>query len=145
MTAEDPSCVFCEIIAGRVPATIVAEDAETIAIVDLRQFHAGHVLVIPRVHVNDIRTATEDLAVAVMRMVARVMRAVDRAFPADGISVWHSAGEGANQEVPHLHVHVHPRFMSDHVLEVYPSAPGHPDRETLDAIGARVRMWMQDS
>src|SRR6476620_10375598 len=95
-------CVFCDIIRGHAAASIVAEDAQTLAIVDLRQFHPGHVIVIPRQHIADIRDADDDTAAAVFRMTARVSRAVDRAFPSDGLSIWHSAGEGANQEVPHL-------------------------------------------
>lgn len=132
-------CVFCDIIDGRATATVIAEDALTLAIVDLRQFHPGHVLVIPRQHVADIREADDDTAAAVFRMTARVARAVDRAFPSDGLSIWHSAGEGAHQEVPHLHVHVHPRFIGDDVLRVYPHAPSTPDRGTLEEYGVRLR------
>ncbi|MGH8256301.1 MAG: HIT family protein [Steroidobacteraceae bacterium] len=48
-------CAFCEIVRGSQPASIVWEDDFTIAAVDLRQFHAGHVLVIPRRHLGDVR------------------------------------------------------------------------------------------
>jgi histidine triad (HIT) family protein len=84
--------VFCEIVAGRAPAVIVYEDALTIAFVDLRQFHPGHVLIVPRAHVADIRAADDRTAAAVNVAVAKIARAVDRAFPSDGITVWHSAG-----------------------------------------------------
>lgn len=132
-------CAFCEIIAGRLPATIVADDAHALAFLDQRQFHPGHVLVVTREHVADIRGATAAAAGAVMRMVARVARALDDCFPADGLSVWHSAGAGANQEVPHLHFHVHPRRFGDELLRIYPRTPDHPPRATLDAWGARLR------
>jgi len=135
-------CVFCEIAAGRVRASVVAEDARTLTFVDLRQFHPGHVLVVPRRHVHDIRDVDDDTARALIVAVARAARAVDRTFPNDGLSVWHSAGEGAGQEVPHLHFHVHPRRVGDDVLRVYPSAPAHPDRETLDAWAGRLREAM---
>ena len=136
-------CVFCDIIQSRSVASVIAEDELTLAIVDLRQFHPGHVLVIPRRHVTDIREADDDTAAAVFRMTARVARAIDRVFPADGISVWHSAGEGANQEVPHLHVHVHPRFIGDDVLRVYPHAPTTPDRSTLEEYCGRLRQVIE--
>ena len=135
----DDRCVFCAIVAGEAPASIVAADALTLAFLDLRQYHAGHVLVIPRQHVPDVRTMDDATGAAVMHTVARVARAVDRTFPGDGLSVWHSAGPGANQEVPHLHFHVHPRRLGDGVLEVYPAAPAHPDRATLDAWAERLR------
>jgi histidine triad (HIT) family protein len=71
--------------------------------------------------------------------VARITRAVDLTFPSDGISVWHSIGPGANQEVPHLHFHVHPRKLGDQVLRGYPSPPAHPDRDVLDDWAARLK------
>ena len=135
-------CVFCAIVAGRLTASIVAEDALTIAFVDLRQFHAGHVLIIPRAHVTDIRDANDTIVSAVARMAARVARAVDRVFPSDGMNIWHSAGRGANQEVPHLHFHVHPRLVGDDVLRVYPRPPSLPDRATLDSWAAQLRERM---
>ena len=136
--SEQAACAFCDILSGRLPATIVAADALTVALLDLRQFHPGHVLVIPRDHVADIRMADDAIAVATMRMLTRVARAIDRCFPADGLSIWHSAGAGANQEVPHLHFHVHPRHRGDELLRIYPRSPSHPDRATLAAWGAEL-------
>lgn len=133
------SCVFCEIMAGRVPATIVASDEETVAFMDVRQANAGHVLVVTRAHINDIRDASDVQAAAVLQMVARVSRAVSSAFPNNGLSVWHSAGEAAYQEVPHLHFHVHPRLDLDGLLRIYPESPALPPRETLEAFGLLVR------
>lgn len=133
------ACVFCEIMAGRIPATIVASDDDVVAFMDVRQANAGHVLVVTRAHINDIRDATDAQAGAVLRMVARVSRAVSMAFPNDGLTVWHSAGAGAHQEVPHLHFHVHPRLIEDGLLRVYPASPALPDRAALEALGERVR------
>ena len=137
--ASGDDCVFCAIVAGRMPASIVADDALTLAFVDLRQFHPGHVLIIPRAHVADIRDANDTMAAAVACMVARVARAVDRVFPSDGLTIWHSAGAGANQEVPHLHFHVHPRRFGDDFMRAYPTPPSLPDRATLDSWAAQLR------
>ena len=135
----DPDCPFCGIVAGVISASIIHEDARTISFVDLRQFHPGHVLVIPRSHVADIRGVDDETAAALMVATARVARAVDAVFPNDGLSVWHSAGEGAGQEVPHLHFHVHPRRSGDDVLRVYPSSPDCPPRAVLDGYAERLR------
>lgn len=131
-------CTFCEIIAGRMPATIIAAESDVMALVDLRQFHPGHVLVIPRQHLQDIREADDAVAASLMRMIARVARAVSQAFPSDGLSIWHSIGEGAHQEVPHLHFHIHPRFVGDNLLHVYPHPPATPGRTTLEDWGANI-------
>ena len=132
-------CSFCHIAAGRADASIVAHDALTVAFVDARQFHHGHVLVIPRQHVADIRAADDATVAAVAVTVSRVARAVDAVFPSDGLSIWHSAGAGANQEVPHFHVHVHPRRLGDDLLQIYPRSPATPTRATLDEIAAAIR------
>jgi histidine triad (HIT) family protein len=140
MSAQEPgTCAFCDVVAARMPATVVASDALTVAFLDLRQFHPGHVLVVPRAHVADVRDADEITSAALMASVARVARAVGETFPNEGMSVWHSIGPAADQEVPHLHFHVHPRRLHDGLLRVYPSAPAHPDRGTLDAWGAKLR------
>ena len=110
------------------------------AFVDLRQFHPGHVLIIPRKHFNDVRDLDESTAAALMSTVTRVTRAVGKTFPNEGISLWHSIGEAAFQEVPHLHIHVHPRMRGDNFLRVYPDElPGATDQQTRDEIAARIR------
>jgi histidine triad (HIT) family protein len=132
-------CVFCEIAAGRSPASIVHEDALTMAFVGLRQFHPGHTLVVPRAHFADVRDLDPATGAALMATVSRITRAVGLAFLNQGLSLWHSIGEAAFQEVPHLHIHVHPRLRDDGFLRVYPSAPPLPDRQTLDGYAARIR------
>jgi len=76
---------------------------------------------------------------ALMAMVIRVTRAVGRAFPNQGLSLWHSIGEAAFQEVPHLHIHVHPRLIGDDVLRVYPKLPTNTERSMLDSYAAILR------
>lgn len=139
------TCVFCRIAAGLQPASLVFEDEKTLAFLDVRQFHAGHTLVIPRQHVPDIRVVDVETAQALMATVVRVARAVAALFPGDGMTVWHSAGEGANQEVPHLHVHVHPRRTGDDLLRVYPEAPSSPDRVLLDEWADRLKRSLESN
>jgi len=132
-------CVFCKIVRGTEPASLVWEDELTLAFMDLRQFHAGHTLVIPRRHLCDVRDLDFALGAALMASVARITRAVAGAFPNRGLSVWHSIGEAADQEVPHLHIHVHPRLVGDCLLRVYPCAPAVPDRTVRDKYAEALR------
>jgi histidine triad (HIT) family protein len=132
-------CVFCEIVTGTVPASIVYHDALTMAFLDLRQFHSGHTLIIPRRHFNDVRELDDVTGAALMATTARVTRAVSAAFPNEGLSLWHSIGEAAFQEVPHLHIHVHPRLKNDGVLRVYPDSPPTADQQARDEYAARLR------
>ncbi len=109
------------------------------AILDLRQFLPGHTIVIPRRHFHDVRELDDMTGAALMRMVSRVTRAVGKAFPNQGLSLWHSIGEAAFQEVPHLHIHVHPRLSGDGMLRIYPRPLGRTDRSVLDSHAAILR------
>lgn len=136
--SDTTSCAFCDIINGVIPASIVAENQRTIAFMDLRQYHPGHVLIVPKLHVPDLRKADDATATAVMLMTSKIARAVSTVFKCEGLSIWHSAGEAANQEVPHLHFHVHPRRMGDDVLRVYPKSPATPPRTELSEWAAQI-------
>jgi histidine triad (HIT) family protein len=74
-----------------------------------------------------------------MSMLARVTRAVGVAFANEGLSLWHSIGEAAGQEVPHLHFHVHPRRVGDGILRVYPHAPDTPGEQVREAYAETLR------
>lgn len=119
---------------------MVCRDELVLAVVDLRQFHPGHVLVMPRRHMNDVRELDVETGAGLMAMVSRIAKAVSAVFPNQGLSVWHSIGEGADQEVPHLHIHLHPRLVGDGLLKIYPSRANCPDRGTLDAFAAALRL-----
>lgn len=136
-------CVFCEIVAGRAPAQRLYEDAQTIAILDLRQSNPGHVLVLPRVHVATLDQLPEDLCGPVMKTVATMTRAVEACFQPDGISVWQSNGAGAAQEVPHVHFHVFPRWKDDGHLRVYPQTVKDTGARDLEQIAERLRPFVK--
>jgi len=136
-------CVFCRIITGQAPASVVREDALTLAFMDMRQFHPGHVLVVPKVHVADVRDLDDETGAAMMSALIDVTRATSAAFPSPGMSVWHSIGEAGGQEVFHLHFHVHPREESDRVMEIYPSQPEIPGRDVLEQLAAAIRPHLE--
>ncbi|MFC5230252.1 HIT family protein [Pseudonocardia zijingensis] len=102
-----PACVFCEILAGRAPATVVAEWPEALAIVPLGPVVDGHVLVIPRVHVEDAATNPAVTAIT-FGFAARYAREQRRPF-----NLITSAGPEATQSVTHLHAHYLPRAAGD--------------------------------
>ena len=132
-------CIFCEIVNRTSPASVVLDDERTLAFIDLRQANPGHVLVVPKMHINDVRDLDADTGSALMQSVSRVTRAVGQAFPNNGISLWHSIGEAAFQEVPHLHIHVHPRLNNDGILRVYDSLPENVDFPTRERYAELVR------
>ena len=113
MSAKNPSCVFCRIVAGELPATRVYEDAEVLAFMDSGPIIKGHTLVIPKAHHDPLTRTPPDVLARVMAVVQQIARAQMDGLKADGINVVQANGAAAGQVVPHLHVHVIPRFRND--------------------------------
>lgn len=130
-------CVFCKIVARRIPATIVHEDADTLAFMDIGQVNPGHVLVACKAHVENIFGLSEAQAATVFRAAAKVARAVRAAFDPPGLSVYQANGKPAGQTVFHFHLHVLPRHDGDGMQLVWPVK--NPPREQLEAYAARIR------
>jgi histidine triad (HIT) family protein len=102
----DQPCPFCEIVAGRAPATFVHEWSDTIAIVPLNPVVEGHILVIPKRHVRDFAS---DPAVSADTM----RRAAQLAQGPQPMNLITSRGREATQSVWHLHLHLVPRAAGD--------------------------------
>jgi len=109
----DPHCIFCKIVAGELPATIISEDELTVSFMDIAPATRGHALVIPRKHATDLLSVgSEDLravALAAQRLAVRAKQRLD----ADGVNLLNSCGGAAWQTVFHFHVHVIPRYEGD--------------------------------
>ncbi len=120
MTLHDSECVFCRIIRGELDSAAVYEDESTLAFMDLRQSNEGHVLIVPRRHLEQIYDLDEVTAASLASTICRVARAVRRVYAPEGLSIWQSNGPAAFQEVPHVHWHVLPRYTDDGHLVVYP-------------------------
>ena len=99
-------CVFCEIVAGRAPSTVVREWDDALALVPLGPVVDGHTLVIPKRHVADFGEDPE-VSAATMRRAAE-LAAGDRPM-----NVITSRGRAATQSVFHLHLHLVPRAKND--------------------------------
>jgi histidine triad (HIT) family protein len=124
---SDPDCIFCRIIAGELPATIVDEDERTIAFMDIAPATRGHALVIPRAHSRDVFDASpEDLQATVLAAQRLARRARER-LTADGVNLLNSSGAAAWQTVFHLHIHMIPRYRDDPLRLPWVPSAGDPD------------------
>jgi histidine triad (HIT) family protein len=136
-------CIFCDIVSGARQASVVYEDDATLAFMDLRQPLPGHVLVIPRQHVELIYELDDESAARLFQTVVRVARAVRASLRPTGMNVSQSNGPAAGQEVPHLHMHLWPREMGDGLLRFYTERPGNSGRDSLDDLAARIRAGLE--
>jgi histidine triad (HIT) family protein len=129
--ARDPECVFCRIVAGELPATVVHADDRTMAFMDLNPATRGHLLVVPREHATDLFSIpAEDLAACAetARTLGVGMR---ERLGADGVNLLNSNGRAAWQTVFHFHMHVIPRYDGDPLRLPWTPAPG--DRDEIAA------------
>lgn len=124
--ASDPDCIFCGIVSGEIPATIVAEDARTVSFMDINPATRGHALVVTRAHTpNLLSVAAEDLGAVAIAAQALADRATER-LGADGITLMNSCGAAAWQTVFHFHMHVIPRYDGDPLRLPWQPQPGDP-------------------
>jgi len=123
---RDPDCLFCKIIAGELPATIVAQDDRTVAFMDINPATRGHALVVPRGHAQDLLSIDSDdlreVVVAAQRLAGRAKERLGAA----GVNLINSCGAAAWQTVFHFHVHVIPRYEGDPLVLPWRPAPGDP-------------------
>jgi len=102
-------CIFCEIVAGRAPATIVHEWDDALALIPLNPVTPGHTLIIPRGHVADF-AANPDVAAATMH---RASQFIHWRAPSEAYNLITSRRRAATQSVFHLHLHLVPRAEND--------------------------------
>lgn len=106
-------CIFCKIIDGKIPAVKVMDKGQVIAFMDINPASRGHMLIVPKKHVENIFEISEDDLSDVMNAVKRCAQAVRQALNAEGITVLQLNGKASDQIIPHLHVHIMPRWQND--------------------------------
>ncbi|MDP9822984.1 HIT family protein [Nocardioides massiliensis] len=138
MSGAKGACVFCEIVAGRLPCAKVAEDATTFAFMDIDPGADGHLLVIPKRHSVDLMEISADDLTATTLAAQRIARAAMSALGAGGVNLLNCCGPAAWQTVFHFHLHVIPRYAdrARDRLEL-PFEPGRPSDPDVLAEHAR--------
>ena len=106
-------CIFCKIVKKEIPSTIIYEDDNFLAFLDVAPANKGHTLVIPKEHHKTIRDIPDSLLKDVIVVVKKISSAVRSGVVCDGISINMSNGEEAGQVVPHAHFHIIPRVSGD--------------------------------
>jgi histidine triad (HIT) family protein len=124
---SDPDCIFCKIVAGELPATIVDEDERTIAFMDIAPATRGHALVIPRAHSADLLSVDQQDLGAVSLAAQRLAVRMKQRLGVVGVNLMNSCGAAAWQTVFHFHMHVIPRYEHDPLQLPWTPTPGEPD------------------
>ncbi|MBN1348385.1 HIT domain-containing protein [candidate division KSB1 bacterium] len=141
-------CIFCQIIAGEKPAEILYEDPFTLALLDIRQPKiGGHVLVIPREHIENMHALPEALFEPMVRTTKLVTDAVKAAIGCSGINHLIANGKSAGQTVFHLHIHIFPRNSRLGLINYYLRSfllRRNPGAEELARMAEPIRKKISD-
>jgi len=130
-------CLFCGIVAGDVPATVVLDEEQVVAFLDVRPVFKGHVLVVPRAHHVTLPDLPMPLLEPLLVASQRVARAVVDGLGAQGSFV--AMNNVVSQSVPHLHVHVVPRTKGDGLRGFFWPRLKYANDDERESFGARVR------
>jgi len=104
------ACIFCDIIQGKKQGHFIYEDDTHVAFLDKYPIDHGHSLVLPREHFEKVTDMTADKVGDLFSKVPKIAKAIIQTTHADAFSMAQNNGRAAKQIVPHVHVHIIPRF-----------------------------------
>jgi histidine triad (HIT) family protein len=131
-------CPFCRIASGKAAASLIYEDKNVLAFMDLSPATVGHTLVVPREHWENIYEVPEETLTKLIAVVKRVSVAVKKTVGADGIMVIQNNGRAAGQIVFHLHFHVIPVNSNSEVRRGFHGRVAS-ERARLDETAEKIR------
>ncbi|MBN2060342.1 MAG: HIT family protein [Deltaproteobacteria bacterium] len=136
-------CPFCRMGRHELDYVSVLEDGEVLAIMDLYPATPGHVLILPKRHIENLYEMPPDLGSHLMAAAIMVAKAIKEALSPEGINLIQSNETAAGQTVPHFHLHIVPRYKGDPVILQF----GHgntPERVTvLERIASLLKSGLK--
>lgn len=136
---KDRGCAFCKVIRGEAEGYTVFEDGHTVAFFDHRPLMKGHVILVPKKHYETFEDLPKTLVAHLFKNVQLLSRAVEEAMEADGSFV--ALNNKISQSVPHVHIHVVPRWKKDGLFSrnfVWIRRP-YKDEEEMKAIQKKIK------
>ena len=134
MTGDN--CLFCRIVSGEVPATVIYEDEVSFAFLDHRPLFPGHTLLVPREHVETLGELPVSMVEPYFKAAQLLARAVESGLEAEGTFV--AMNNRVSQSVPHLHVHVVPRRKKDGLKGFFWPRTKYKDEEEMKSVQTKI-------
>jgi len=132
-------CIFCKIAKKEIPSKIITETNKSIAFLDAFPLSRGHTLVIPKCHYEKVQDMTDMDNTDLFNTVHKVISKVDKLTGATLLAIHN--GKDSGQEIPHVHVHLIPRQLSDHAGPVHSMFKDRPklSDEELEELYAKIK------
>jgi histidine triad (HIT) family protein len=139
-------CVFCRIIAGEETVSIVYEDPDTLAFMDIQPASPGHVLVVSREHYADLFEVPDTVAAHCLTVARQLAPGIKKATGAAALNLFRANGRAGGQDVEHFHLHLIPVREGEH-FDLQLPRPGAPvpSRSQLDVMAARIGRAVQQT
>ena len=143
-------CVFCQIIAGESPASVIYEDDLVLGLMTIGPVTTGHAMIIPKRHAPYLADMDEQTGKHLWTITQRTAAAIRASgVRCEGINLFLADGEAAFQEIFHVHMHVFPRYEGD-PFKLVADWNVKPSRDELDQVAGQIklaynRLWMNVS
>ena len=126
-------CDFCKIINKQLPAHVVYEDEQLISFLDIDPIHEGHVLIVPKKHVDSIEKLLDDELINIMSVARKVVVTLKDVYGNEGYSIMQNGGKFC--DYGHAHFHVFPRYDNDGFGWTYPEG----ESEYSERVAEKLR------
>lgn len=140
---RDPTCTFCGIVDGNLPAHVVLDDAVAMAFLDVRPLFHGHTLLVPREHHETLADLPTEQVAGLFLRARSLSAAMEATLDAAGSFV--ALNNKVSQSVPHLHVHVVPRRPKDGLKGFFWPRTRYADEDEAARVAARLRAGLGDA
>jgi histidine triad (HIT) family protein len=134
-------CIFCEIAGGVLPAQVVFEDCHSIGFLDTRPLFPGHVLLIPRDHIETMADLPAELTGPLFSNARKIARVMESALGAEGSFV--AVNNRVSQSVPHLHIHVVPRRKGDGLKGFFWPRRKYQSEAEMESVAEMLRSGLR--
>lgn len=131
-------CPFCKIGRKEIPVKAVAANDSALAFLDINPVSPGHTVVIPKKHAATVLDMDDDAIASLFSLVRQATLQVKNGLNCDGFNIGLNHGRAAGQAIPHMHIHIIPRFNGDGGGSMH-SIVRNPPKESIDQIYAKVR------
>jgi histidine triad (HIT) family protein len=141
---DTQDCIFCKIIAGKIPCTKIFENDFVLAFLDVGPISEGHVLVISKQHTSSVDRTEPQAMAEIAKVLPTLTASVKQAMQAEGYNVLCNNGASAGQVVEHMHFHIIPRKANDGVFNQWPSFQYPEGRAQEIALKIREKMRLSE-
>lgn len=133
------ACIFCDIINGKLPCHLIYKDNNHIVILDKYPIDIGHSLIITKKPYEKLTDMSVEEIAELFSKIPKIVNAIIKATKADAFSIAQNNGKAAKQIIPHVHVHIIPRYNATGTLWTQRKVMENND---LDELAQKIRNFV---